>query len=307
MLHISKQIRILIRKALKEDIGQGDVTTDLLVPSHLIGNASIELKSKGVLCGGPVAREVFLAVDPRLQVIQRIRDGNFISKPTGIMKIRGRINSILRAERLALNFLGHLSGITTLTRQFVSKIKGTHAKIFDTRKTTPLWRELEKYAVRIGGGMNHRFGLWDELLVKDNHWKAMKMSFPRKRESRGRWIPACAGMTDCFAALAMTAKKIPVEVEVENLGQLKHLLTSRVRINRILLDNFSISELKKAIPFILRFNSKIEIEASGGVTLANVRNIAKTGVDRISIGALTHSARALDFSLSIKSIKRSRS
>src|SRR3989338_1507779 len=175
MTRISKDSRILIRKALKEDIGRGDITTELLIPASLCGKARIHLKSKGILCGAPVAREVFLAVDPRLKVTQTLREGSRVSKRRHVMEIRGRFSSILKAERVALNFLAHLSGIATLTDRFVERVKGTRAKIFDTRKTTPLWRELEKYAIRSGGGRNHRFGLWDEVLVKDNHWLAMSL------------------------------------------------------------------------------------------------------------------------------------
>ena len=298
MTRISKDSRILIRKALKEDIGRGDITTELLVPASLRGKARIHLKSKGILCGGPVAREVFLAVDPHLKVTQTLREGSRVSKRRHVMEIRGRFSSILKAERVALNFLAHLSGIATLTDRFAQRVKGTRAKIFDTRKTTPLWRELEKYAVRTGGGLNHRFRLWDEVLVKDNHWEAIRASLrggPQGRRSNLK-------LRDCFAALAMTAKnkRVPVEIEVDSFRELKHLLDGRIRIDRVLLDNFSVQQLRKAVAFVRHTHPKILLEASGGINLANVRQVAKTGVDRISIGALTHSAPALDFSLSIE-------
>ena len=288
MTRISKDSRILIRKALKEDIGRGDITTELLVPASLRGKACIHLKSKGILCGGPVAREVFLAVDPHLKVTQTLREGSRVSKRRHVMEIRGRFSSILKAERVALNFLAHLSGIATLTDRFAQRVKGTRAKIFDTRKTTPLWRELEKYAVRTGGGLNHRFRLWDEVLVKDNHWEAIWDLLEKTR---------CRYFSDRLKKLK---KSVPVEVEVDNLRELKHLLLGKMRVNCILLDNFSVWELKKAVRFVRGTHQRLLLEASGGINLANVRQVAKTGVDRISIGALTHSAPALDFSLSIE-------
>ena len=304
MNSLSKETRHLIRKALREDIGMRDVTTDLFVPSSLYGKASIVLKSKGTLCGGLIAKEVFLSVDPTLKVKQTVKEGSQISKLRKIMEIKGRLASILKAERTALNFLGHLSGVATLTYQFVQKIKGTRAHIYDTRKTTPLWRVLEKYAVRIGGGRNHRFGLFDEILVKDNHWEAM---MPLLQKTKCRYF---------FDRLKkLKNSRIPIEIEVDNVKELKHLLDCKkgtglinsqrpvpfLAINRILLDNFSISDLKKAVSEIRAFSRKIEIEASGGIHLSNVNQVAKTGVDRISIGALTHSAPSVDFSLEIES------
>lgn len=292
MTQLSKETRALIRKALQEDVGRGDITTELFVPSALRGQARIEMKSKGVFVGGPVAREVFLAVDPKLKVTQTLQEGSYVSKSHPVMNIQGRVSSILKAERVALNFLGHLSGIATLTHQFAAKMKGTRARIFDTRKTTPLWRELEKYAVRTGGGSNHRFGLWDEILVKDNHWKAV-WHLPEKTR--------CRYFADC---LKKVKKGIPVEIEVDGLRQLKHLLNSRLKVDRVLLDNFSVRELKKATAFVRKTYPRLLLEASGGINLSNVRQVAKTGVDRISIGALTHSAPAADFSLSLTKVNR---
>ena len=280
MNRISKDIRILIRKALKEDIGSGDITTELLVPSSLRGRAQIDLKSKGIFSGGLVAREVFLAVDTGLKVNQTLRDGSRVSKPGKVMEIRGRISSILKAERVALNFLAHLSGIATLTNHFVRQAKGTRAKIFDTRKTTPLWRSLEKYAVRSGGGSNHRFGLWDEILVKDNHWQAIWHLLEKTH---------CRYFLDRLKKLK---RSIPIEIEVDNLRGLKHLISGKIRVNRILLDNFSIQDLKKAVAFVRRTHPQLLLEASGGISLKNVRQVAKTGVDRISIGALTQDRKS---------------
>ncbi|MBI3999825.1 MAG: carboxylating nicotinate-nucleotide diphosphorylase [Candidatus Omnitrophica bacterium] len=289
MDHISKRTRFLIRKALQEDIGPGDVTTDTLIPPSLLGRAYIQAKAKGIVCGGAVVKEIFHAIDPRLKVIQKIDDRSLISKGKKIFVLQGRAASILKGERVALNFLSRLSGIATLTRQFVVQTKGTHAKIYDTRKTTPLWRELEKHAVSIGGGKNHRFGLWDEVLVKDNHWSAIRGLLEKTH---------CRYFSDRLKT-KLVRKKVPIEVEVTGLKELPHLLGGDFRPDRVLLDNFSISNLKRTVQFFKKNHIKVSLEASGGITLANVRRIAKTGVDRISIGALTHSSPALDFSLEI--------
>ena len=287
MFRISNQSRSFIRKALREDIGSGDITTKIFIPDGSVGEAYIEAKASGIVSGGAVVKEVFCLVDSHLKVDQRISDGRRVSKGKKIFRIRGRVSSILRGERVALNFLERLSGIATLTDQFVQKTKGTRAKILDTRKTTPLWRELEKYAVRTGGGENHRLGLWDEVLVKDNHWKAMRSHLER---------------TKCryFASrLENMRRKTPMELEVESIQELNHLLEGDFYFDRVLLDNFSVSELRRAVQIVRRKRPHLLIEASGGVALDNVRQIAKTGVDRVSVGAITHSAPALDFSLEI--------
>jgi len=296
-----KALRSLLRKALEEDIGRGDITTQTLIPRNQRGEAAIVAKEAGIFCGGEVAREVFRLRDPSLKIKLHKKESASVKKGQKVLTVKGRIASILEAERVALNFLGHLSGIATLTRAYVDKIRGTKAKIYDTRKTTPLLRSLEKYAVQCGGGENHRFGLWDEVLVKDNHWTALKQS----------------PFADCFVSakvlwriLAMTARrrKIPIEVEVRSLKELAHLLEGTFVPDRILLDNFSVRELKRAVLFVqgldrvLRTRYGIrrrlpQLEASGGITLANVRAFAQTGVTRLSIGRLTHSAPALNFSL----------
>ena len=289
MLNISNQTRLLIRKALREDIGREDITTRLLIPRMLSGEAYIEAKADGVLSGGSVVREVFHVVDPRLKIKQKYADGSRILKNKKVFFISGPIQSILKAERVALNFLSHLSGIATFTQQFAQKIKGTRANIYDTRKTTPLWRELEKYAVKTGGGENHRFGLWDEILVKDNHWRAIHRLLEKTH---------CSYFGDRLKAQRWN-RRIPIEIEVGSLRELSHLLEGNFLPDRILLDNFSLHQLKQAVQMARRIHPKLSLEASGGVTLANVRQIAKTGVNRISVGALTHSAPALDFSLEI--------
>ena len=298
---ISCSTRLLIRKALREDIGRGDLTTKVLIPSSLAGKAYIKAKSEGILCGTAVVRQVFRAVDRKLWIAVKIPDGARVTKGKQVITVRGRAASILKAERVALNFLGRLSGIATLTSEFVRRVRGTRAEIFDTRKTTPLWRALEKYAVRCGGGQNHRFGLWDEILVKDNHWIAMMPSLrggPKGRRSN----LAAQRLLRALRALAMTGKKkIPVEIEVGNLRELTHLLKGNFVPDRILLDNFSSSKLRRAVRQVHNSGWKYQLEASGGITLRNVRKVARTGVDRISVGALTHSASALDFSLSLRS------
>ncbi len=338
MFKISKETRFLIRQALREDIGKGDITTAALIPKNLSGEARIEVKQNGIFCGGPIALEVFCQVDPKLIVKQKAQDGKKVRKGQVIFFMRGRIQSILKGERVALNFLGRLSGIATLTHEFVQKVRGTRAGIFDTRKTTPLWRELEKYAVRWGGGKNHRFGLWDEILVKDNHWVALtslrggrevisnaviparfkqESMDPRLKHSGAVLLSLHSGMTDCFppnraadplhiladASLATAQHKgISIEIEVDNIKELTHLLEGDFIPDCILLDNFSVGDLKKAVKIVKQRKCKVLLEASGGITLKNVSAVAKTGVDRISIGALTHSAPAVDFSLTISKI-----
>ena len=296
MVRISSRTRRLIQAAVREDVGQGDITSQALIPPGAVGEAYIEAKQSGTLCGAGVVSEVFRAVDPKTKVVIKARDGVPIRRRQKVFLIRGRVQSILKGERVALNFLGGLSGIATLTRKFVNQARGTRAKILDTRKTTPLWRELEKYAVRCGGGKNHRFGLWDEVLVKDNHWSAIRPMLVKT---------GCQYFGDRLRA-QLRRRPVPVEIEVENLKQLRHLLGGRFVPNRVLLDNFSIRELRKAVQMVKRLSRRILLEASGGANLSNVRQIAKTGVHRISIGALTHSPAALDFSLTLTSIHQRR-
>lgn len=292
-MNISRRTCQLVHESLREDIGRGDMTTKLLVPNQLKGEAFIEAKANGIVCGGPVVKEVFRAVDPGLKVRQKISDGKSVSKAKQVFLVSGRVASILKAERVALNFLSHLSGIATMTHQYVNKVKGTRTGIYDTRKTTPLWRELEKYAVKTGGGKNHRFGLWDEVLVKDNHWVVIRR--------QGQVHKALQDLS-----LKLKTSKCPIEIEVASLRQLTELLRGKFLPDRILLDNFSVPALKRAVHMVRRFHINVGarhalplLEASGGVTLKNVRQIAQTGVDRISIGALTHSVPALDFSLEV--------
>ena len=316
-LKITPKLRSLLKEALTEDLGRGDITTEALIQKSQKGQAWIIAKDSGVCCGGGLAKEIFRLQDPSLKIDLHQKEGELIQKGKKILTVRGRIRPILEAERVALNFLGKLSGIATLTRSYVNQIRGTQAKIFDTRKTTPLWRELEKYAVRCGGGENHRFGLWDEVLVKDNHWAAIR---PLLEKTRCRYfrekfvgaglVPAREGFRRPRGA-PLQRRRIPIEVEVQSLKELAHLLEGTFVPDRILLDNFSIRELRRAVLFVnglyqlleKRYSihrKKPELEASGGIHLKNVRPIAQTGVGRISVGRLTHSAPAVDFSLTLR-------
>ena len=300
-MKFAPKIRSLLKQALEEDLGPGDVTTRALIPKDQRGEACIVAKESGILAGGPVAREIFRLRDSALKVLSHVQEGARIHKGKKVLTVRGRVRPILEAERVALNFLGRLSGTATLTRAFVDRTRGTRTKILDTRKTTPLWREFEKYAVRCGGGENHRFGLWDEVLAKDNHWAAIWRILD---ETKCRYFGQ--------KLRPLQERRLPIEVEVQNLKELAHLLEGTFVPDRILLDNFSLRELKRAVLFVEGFyqvlknrygirRKKPGLEASGGIRLENVRKIAATGIDRISIGRLTHSAPALDFSLKIVS------
>lgn len=271
----------LIKQSLNEDIGSGDITTDALIPKDLVVNAKIIAKENGIIAGLKIAEKVFKQLDAKIKFHTKLHDGDQISKSTIIAEISGNARSILKAERTALNFLQRLSGIATLTRKFTNKIKGTNAKILDTRKTTPLFRRLEKDAVKAGGGFNHRIGLFDQVLIKDNHLAIIK---------------------DIETAVKKAKKYGKVEVEVKNVKELKSALNTNVDI--ILLDNMPIKKIKESVALIHKWNkmnnSNIKIEASGGINLGNVRSIAKAGVDYISVGALTHSAKAVDISLKMR-------
>ncbi len=299
---MTEEIRDLLRRALREDIGRGDVTTEALIPKNQRGEAVIIAKEAGIFCGGIVAQEIFKLRDASLKILRNAKEGSRIRKGQTVFTVRGRIRPILEVERVALNFLGKLSGIATLTRAFVERVRGTKAKIFDTRKTTPLWRELEKYAVRCGGGANHRSGLWDEVLVKDNHWTAIWQILD---ETQCRYFGQ--------RLRPFQRRRIPIEIEVQSLKELAHLLEGTLVPDRILLDNFSIKELRRAVLFVNGLDQVLRsrydlrrknplLEASGGIHLNHIRQVASTGVDRISIGRLTHSAPAIDFSLKIKKV-----
>ena len=262
--------------ALAEDLGSaGDITTDAIVPEGTRGRAAIVFREAGVIAGLPLAEAAFRSLDPQVAFTVIAADGNKVGAGTAVARVAATERALLTAERTALNFLGRLSGIATLTAKYVAAVKGTRARITCTRKTTPGIRVLEKYAVRAGGGINHRFGLYDAVLVKDNH------------------IAAAGGIANALAELRThVGHMVKVEVEVDTLAQLEQAL--RYPIDAVLLDNMDIATLKKAVALI---GGRVTTEASGGVTLETVGEIAKTGVDLISVGALTHSPKNLDSSL----------
>jgi nicotinate-nucleotide pyrophosphorylase (carboxylating) len=277
MIH-THSIRKLIQSALEEDISTGDITTTAVLTGNETGKATAFAKAELVAAGIDVFRETFLVLDSRIQFIGCCEDGQVVQKGGSLAEISGNLGSILTAERVALNFLQRMCGIATLTRQYVDEVKGTHAKILDTRKTVPGLRSLDKYAVRIGGGRNHRFGLYDGVLIKDNH------------------IAAAGGISQALArARGRFPHTLKVEVEVKNLSELEEAFASGA--DTIMLDNMTVGDMKKAVDIIRR---RVPLEASGNVTLANVRQIAETGVDFISVGALTHSVPASDISLKIE-------
>ncbi len=275
----------LLTAALKEDVGSRDITSSALIPKGQLAKAEIVVRGEGVIAGLQVAEWVFGLTDAKIKFQPTIKDGQKVFPDKAIAFLEGPARGILAGERVALNFLGHLSGIATLTRAFVDKVKGTPAKILETRKTTPGLRLLEKYAVRVGGGVNHRMGLYDGVLIKENHLRL-------------------AGGVLKAVALAKAAgqKNVPVEVEVTSLNEFRQAVASKADL--ILLDNMKLPEMQEAVRLrnaVARSKSapKLLLEVSGGVTLEIVRQIALTGVDRISVGALTHSAPSLNISLEI--------
>lgn len=274
-----KYLKFLISLALLEDIKSGDITSNTLISASQKSKAKIISKGTGVLAGQIVAAETFKMVDQDIKYVPRIKDGKKVKPGEVVASLHGLTRGILAAERTALNFLQRLSGIATLTSRYVERVKPYKVKIMDTRKTTPALRPLEKYAVAVGGGSNHRFGLYDGVLIKDNHLKVL----------RGQGLS--------FRKIISEFDMDPVEVEVKNIKEAIEAAWGGADI--IMLDNFSISSIKNAVKAIKRANPKIQIEASGGITLSNVKRIAATGVDRISVGALTHSPCALDLSLKI--------
>ena len=271
-------IRNIVQSAIEEDVGATDITTTAALTGEEIGKAMALAKSAVVVAGIDVFKETFFFVDPGMQFKGCCKDGEFVEKGGCLGEISGNLSRILTAERVALNFLQRMCGIATLTRRYVDEVKGTKAKILDTRKTAPGLRYLDKYAVRIGGGHNHRYGLHDGVLIKDNH------------------IAAAGGISQ---ALTRVRGRLPhtlkVEIEVKNIQELEEAISSGADV--IMLDNMSLEEIRKAVAVT---GGRVLLEASGNVTLANVRKIAETGVDFISVGALTHSVPASDISLKIE-------
>lgn len=271
-------VKTIVQLALAEDLGEGDITTDNLVSLRSRSKACLIAKADGVICGVDLAREVFKTLNPTVIFRALVKDGKKVSRGDAIAEISGPTRVLLSGERVALNLLSSLSGIATQTRTFVDKIKPYKASIMDTRKTTPLLRQLERYAVRMGGGVNHRFNLNDMAMIKDNH-------------------RAACGARDMNEVINTLKKKIKakIEVEVDDLDQLKEILHSKADI--ILLDNMTPQQIAQAVILRNKAKSRILLEASGGITLKNVKRYAATGVDRISVGALTHSRGALDISM----------
>ena len=273
-------LRERVRSWLLEDVGTSDVTTQAIVSPDVRGQAEIVVREAGVLCGLPLVELVFREIDDELDCAALVREGASVAAGTVVARIAGRLASILTGERLVLNLLQRLSGIATTTRRFVEAIEGTGAVILDTRKTTPGLRALEKYAVRVGGGRNHRFGLFDGVLIKDNHIRAVGSVGEAVRRARER-----------------APHPLAIEVEVTTLDELEEALAAGA--DWILLDNMDLETMREAVR---RVAGRAKLEASGGVTLERVRAIAETGVDAISVGALTHSAPALDISLEVVAV-----
>ena len=271
----------LLEDALFEDLGMGDITTEATVSPDAIGRGEFLVKEKGVVAGLRTIEHVFHLIDGELQAKFFVDDGAMVESGTIVGVVDGSLASILKAERTALNILQRMSGIATLTRMFVEAVRGTPARIIDTRKTAPGLRILDKLAVTMGGGMNHRFGLDDMVLIKDNHITAAG-------SVRG-------AIEKCISHLAARKLQLAVEIEAKSITQVREAL-SQVGIHRIMLDNFTIEEMRTAVELI---NHVVEVEASGNVSLATVRAVAETGVDFISVGMLTHSPKALDISLKI--------
>ena len=268
------EISDYIKRALEEDIGSGDVTTDTIVPADASLRGRIVAKQDGVVAGLEVGKQVMLALSDRIAFSANVADGSNVTRGTVLADIEGSARALLTAERTALNFLGRMSGIATLTRQFVDAVKSTKAVILDTRKTAPGLRMTDKLAVRLGGGQNHRTGLFDMVLIKDNH------------------IDFAGSITAAVERVRASQTQLEIEVETRSLGNVREAL--RLGVERILLDNMSVETMREAVAICA---GGAKLEASGNVTLANVLEVAETGVDYISVGALTHSPRVFDVSL----------
>jgi nicotinate-nucleotide pyrophosphorylase (carboxylating) len=298
------QIEEVIDRALAEDLGKGDGTTEALIPGDRRGTGFIVAKKAGILAGIGAAKQVFHRVDPELKVEVLVEDGARIEPGSRVAKVSGSIASILKAERVALNFLQRLSGIASETNRYVEAVKGLPVRIMDTRKTTPGLRSLEKYAVKAGGGENHRMNLGDGILIKDNHLAALRSQGLNIKEivAKARQnAPLSLRATPTLSLRGakrrsnLQARQTQVEVEVGTVSEALEAVEAGADI--VMLDNMNLEDMRKAVKSI---HGRALIEASGGITLGNVRAVAETGVDFISIGALTHSARALDISLELE-------
>ena len=278
MLSVNELEDRLIDLAFAEDIGDGDHTTLWCIPEDAMGKSHLLIKEDGILAGVEVAKRVFAKFDPTMQVEVLINDGTPVKKGDIAMVVTAKVRSLLQTERLMLNIMQRMSGIATMTNKYVERLKGTKTHVLDTRKTTPGLRMLEKQAVKIGGGMNHRIGLFDMILLKDNH------------------IDFCGGITNaitrCHEYLKEKGLDLKIEIEVRNFDELAEAMNCG-GINRIMLDNFSVADTKKAVDIV---GGKFETESSGGITFDTIRDYAECGVDFISVGALTHSVKGLDMS-----------
>ena len=278
MLSVNELEDRLIDLAFAEDIGDGDHTTMCCIPEEAMGKSHLLIKEDGILAGVEVAKRVFAKFDPTMKVEVLIGDGAHVKAGDVAIIVTGKVRSLLQTERLMLNIMQRMSGIATMTDRYVERLKGTHTHILDTRKTTPGMRMLEKQAVKIGGGMNHRIGLFDMVLLKDNH-----VDFAGGIE---------AAIDRCHNYIEEKGLNLKIEIEVRNFNELQLVLT-KGGVNRIMLDNFSVTDTKKAVDMIC---GKYEIESSGGITFDTILEYAEQGVDYISVGALTHSVKCLDMS-----------
>lgn len=278
MLSVNELEDRLIDLAFAEDIGDGDHTTLCCIPENAMGKSHLLIKEDGILAGVELAKRVFAKFDPTMQVEVLVNDGTPVKKGDIAMVVTAKVRSLLQTERLMLNIMQRMSGIATMTNKYVERLKGTKTHVLDTRKTTPGLRMLEKQAVKIGGGMNHRIGLFDMILLKDNH------------------IDFCGGITNaitrCHEYLKEKGLDLKIEIEVRNFDELAEAMNCG-GINRIMLDNFSVADTKKAVDIV---GGKFETESSGGITFDTIRDYAECGVDFISVGALTHSVKGLDMS-----------
>ena len=278
MLSVKELEDRLIDLSFAEDIGDGDHTTLCCIPEDAMGKSHLLIKEDGVLAGVEVAKRVFNRFDPTMQVEVLIQDGARVKKGDIAMVVTGKVRSLLQTARLMLNIMQRMSGIATMTAVYVDRLKGTHTHVLDTRKTTPGMRMLEKQAVKIGGGMNHRIGLFDMILLKDNH-----VDFAGGIEN---------AINRCHEYLKEKGLDLKIEIEVRNFDELQRVLNCG-GVNRIMLDNFTVADTKKAVAMI---GGKYETESSGGITLDTIRDYAEAGVDFVSVGALTHSVKGLDMS-----------
>ena len=278
MLKVEELVDRLIDLSFAEDIGDGDHTTLCCIPEDAMGKSKLLIKEDGILAGVEIAKEVFHRFDPTMQVEVLMGDGTKVKKGDVAMIVTGKVRSLLQTERLMLNIMQRMSGIATMTAKYVERLKGTHTRVLDTRKTTPGMRMLEKQAVKIGGGCNHRIGLFDMILLKDNH------------------VDFAGGIANainrCHDYLKQKGLDLKIEIEVRNFDELKQAMDCG-GIDRIMLDNFSVADTKKAVEIV---GGEYETESSGGITFDTLRDYAECGVDFISVGALTHSVKGLDMS-----------